>query len=93
MKKAKAKKPAKPVALPVMSGAAFKAALEKLYPDAPLGPYGTPVCQSAFARLIDHNDRTVRQWISEVYPVPVIVAQLVNLMLKTKTKPEDLRAT
>ena len=86
MKKAKAKKPAKPVALPeVMSGAAFKANIEKIY--------GTKTCQSAFARLIDHSDRTVRQWISEVYPVPVIVAQLVNLMLRTKTKPEDLRAT
>jgi hypothetical protein len=68
----------------VMSGAAFKANIEKIY--------GTPICQSAFARLIDHSDRTVRQWISEVYPVPVIVAQLVNLMLRTKTKPEDLRA-
>ena len=86
MKKPKAKKrPVKPVETPeVMSGAAFKANLERLY--------GTPQCQSAFARLTDHSDRTVRSWISEVYPVPVIVAQLVNLMLKTKTKPEDLRA-
>jgi plasmid maintenance system antidote protein VapI len=69
----------------VMPGDVFKAALEKLY--------GTPQCQSAFARLIDVSDRTVRSWIAGTYAVPKIVAQLVNLMLKTKTQPDELRAT
>ena len=68
----------------VMTGEAFKAALEKLY--------GTPQCQSAFARLIGVRDRTVRSWISEQFAVPKVVALLVGLMLKTKTKPEDLKA-
>jgi DNA-binding transcriptional regulator YiaG len=68
-----------------MTGAKFKASIEKIY--------GTEVCQSAFARLIDVGDRTVRTWISGQYAVPKVVALLVNLMLKTKTKPEDLKAT
>lgn len=73
----------KPKPKPDMTGEAFKAAIEKLY--------GTPVCQSEFARRIDVSDRTVRSWINGLYPVPRMVAQLVNLMLKTKTAPEDLR--
>lgn len=87
MKKTKPKKAAaKPVAVvEVMSGDVLKASLEKLY--------GDPQCQSAFARLIGVSDRTVRSWISGLYVVPKVVAQLVNLMIKTKTKPDELRAT
>lgn len=68
----------------VMTGDEFRAALEKLY--------GTPQCQSAFSRLISVSDRAVRSWISEQSEVPKVVALLVSLMLKTKTKPEDLKA-
>lgn len=88
MKKAKPKKAkAKPVeAIEVtMPADVFKANIEKIY--------GNPQCQSAFARLIGVSDRTVRSWIGELYPVPKIVAQLVNLMIKTKTGPDDLKAT
>lgn len=67
-----------------MTGDAFKAALEKIY--------GTPQCQSAFARLIGVGGRTVRSWISGEFAVPKTVSLFVNLMLKTKTKPEDLSA-
>lgn len=81
MKKTKPKKPEPEV----MSGDALKASLEKLY--------GSVYCQSPFARLIDVGDRTVRSWISGEYPVPKSIAMLVNLMLKTKTKPDELRAT
>lgn len=81
MKKTKPKKAAGPA---VMPGDVFKASIEKLY--------GNDTCQSAFARLIGVGDRTVRSWISDEYPLPKAVAMLVNLMLKTKTKPEDLKA-
>lgn len=80
------KKPAKArkakLADSIMTGEAFRAALEKLY--------GTPQCQSAFARLIGVGGRTVRGWISEEFAVPKTVSLLVGLMLKTKTSPEDL---
>lgn len=49
------------------------------------------ISQSAFARLIGVGDRTVRSWISGQFVVPMPVGYLVSLMVKTKTKPEDLR--
>lgn len=78
----KAKKAAK-AADSVMTGEALRTALEKIY--------GTPQCQSAFARFIGVGDRTVRSWISEQFAVPKVVALLVSLLLKTKMKPEDLK--
>ncbi|MBO0715933.1 MAG: hypothetical protein J2P55_01175 [Rhizobiales bacterium] len=48
--------------------------------------------QVAFAAAIGVSDRTVRGWISGLYPVPLIVAILVNLMIDTKSNPEDLNA-
>jgi len=48
--------------------------------------------QSSFARLIGVGGRTVRSWIAEEFPVPKSVALLVYLILKTKTKPEELTA-
>jgi DNA-binding transcriptional regulator YiaG len=63
-----------------MSGDAFRAALEKI-----------GITQMGFSRLIGVGGRTVRAWISEEFPVPKAVALLVNLILKTKTKPEDLK--
>lgn len=46
--------------------------------------------QSGFARTIRVDGATVRSWIGERYHVPETIAILVNLMIKTKTKPEDL---
>jgi DNA-binding transcriptional regulator YiaG len=46
--------------------------------------------QSGFARTIRVNGATVRTWINGRYHVPETIAILINLMLKTKTKPEDL---
>lgn len=83
MKKAKAKKAAKPKATDsAMTGDAFKAALEKI-----------PISQMGFSRLIGVGGRTVRGWIAEEFPVPKAVALLVNLLLRTKIKPEDLKAS
>jgi DNA-binding transcriptional regulator YiaG len=83
MKKAKPKPKPVAAAIEPMPGEVFKRSIEKIY--------GGPECQSAFARLIDVSDRTVRSWISGLYPVPRITALLVTLMLKHKTKPEDLQ--
>lgn len=47
--------------------------------------------QSSFSRTIHVNDRTVRTWISGKYPVPTVVAMLVNLMVKTEATIEDLK--
>jgi len=47
--------------------------------------------QSSFARQIAVNDRTVRSWIAGTYPVPRIVAQLVNLMIETEATAENLK--
>lgn len=48
--------------------------------------------QVGFAAKLGVSDRTVRAWIGEVYPVPLTIAFLVNLMADTKTAPEDLTA-
>jgi len=48
--------------------------------------------QSGFARTIRVGGATVRSWIGERAYVPETIAILVNLMLKTKSKPEDLGA-
>lgn len=47
--------------------------------------------QSSFARQISVNDRTVRGWISERYPVPRPIAQLLNLMIETEASAENLK--
>jgi DNA-binding transcriptional regulator YiaG len=63
-----------------MSGDDFRIALDKL-----------GIGQSAFARLIGVGDRTVRSYIADVNPVPMAIGYLVRLMIKTGTKPEDLK--
>jgi len=84
MKKAKAKPPVKgkrfPETAAPMTGEAFETALGKL-----------GIGQSAFARLIGVGDRTVRSYIAEVNPVPMSIGYLVRLMIKTGTRPEDLK--
>jgi hypothetical protein len=47
--------------------------------------------QVGFARTIRVAEPTVRSWIGGRYPVPTTVAMLVNLMVKTGSKQEDLR--
>lgn len=64
-----------------MTGAELWAKLQKL-----------EFSQQGFARTIDVGDRTVRSWIAGLYPVPRVVAMLVNLMLKTKSTADDLKA-
>lgn len=55
--------------------------------------FGEDRRQTLFAEALGHKGaRTVRGWIADEYPVPQVVALLVNLMIKTKAKPEDLRA-
>jgi DNA-binding transcriptional regulator YiaG len=46
--------------------------------------------QQGFARTIRVAEQTVRSWIGERSFVPETIAILVNLMLKTKSTPEDL---
>jgi uncharacterized protein (DUF111 family) len=43
-----------------------------------------------FARTVEVGERTVRRWASGDWPVPTPIAMLLKLMLKTKTRPEDL---
>lgn len=47
--------------------------------------------QMEFSRTIKVAPQTVRSWISDTYPVPTVVAMLINLMLKTKTAREELK--
>lgn len=83
----KAKKKAAPVtglrfpetAAP-MTGAEFSAALDKL-----------DINQSAFARLMGISGRAVRSYIADVNTVPMSIGFLVRLMIKTGTRPEDLK--
>ena len=44
-----------------------------------------------FAAVISFHDRTVRKWIDGTLAVPRWAAQLVNLMIKTDTKPAKLK--
>lgn len=67
----------------VMTGEQLRAAIEKIY--------GNDQSQSAFARLIGVGGRTVRGYIGGEFPVPKAIGYLVALMVKTKTKPEDLK--
>ena len=47
--------------------------------------------QSGLARQLQISDRMVRHWAAGKWPVPAVYAALLNLMIDTKTKPEDLR--
>ena len=47
--------------------------------------------QQSFARTIGVNDRSVRAWVGGRYPVPRVVAMLVNLMLDTEATAENLK--
>jgi hypothetical protein len=69
-----------------MDGAALDAALTKLF-------NGDSQRERSlrFAEIISCNNRTVRKWISGEAEVPRHIAMLINLMLDTNTKPEELR--
>lgn len=47
--------------------------------------------QNTFAATMGVNDRTVRSWISERFPVPRPIAMLLNLMVANNATPEDLK--
>ena len=64
-----------------MDGAEFWTKLQKL-----------GFSQVGFARAMGLGDRTVRRWCAGHDPVPLYIAMLINLMIKTKTNPEDLHA-
>lgn len=64
-----------------MSPKQFNAALEKL-----------GFTQLSFAATLQVNARTVRNWVGGRSVVPVTVAMLLNLMLKTKSTAEDLKS-
>jgi DNA-binding transcriptional regulator YiaG len=63
-----------------MNGAQMQAALDRV-----------GFSQVGFAKTVGYNDRTVRLWIADKYPVPRIVAMLLNLMIKTKSRESDLQ--
>jgi DNA-binding transcriptional regulator YiaG len=63
-----------------MNGAQMQAALDRI-----------GFSQVGFAKTTGYNDRTVRLWIADQYPVPRIVAMLLNLMIKTKSTEKDLQ--
>jgi DNA-binding transcriptional regulator YiaG len=46
--------------------------------------------QSAFARWIRKEDRTIRSWLSGKYPVPQEIAYLLKLLIRTGLRPEDI---
>jgi DNA-binding transcriptional regulator YiaG len=47
--------------------------------------------QVGFAKTINISDRTVRGWIAGNWPVPRVVAMLLNLMIKTQSTETDLQ--
>jgi uncharacterized protein (DUF111 family) len=48
--------------------------------------------QMGLARKLELGERSVRRWAAGHWPVPTPVAMLLNLMLSTKSNPEDLKA-
>lgn len=48
--------------------------------------------QMGFARAIKRNETTVRDWAGGRSVVPTEIAMLLNLMLETGTKLEDLKS-
>jgi DNA-binding transcriptional regulator YiaG len=64
-----------------MNGAQMQAALD-----------ATGFSQVGFAKTIKVSDRTVRGWIAGNWPVPRVVAMLLNLMIKTNSTEKDLKA-
>jgi DNA-binding transcriptional regulator YiaG len=48
--------------------------------------------QVGFAKKINKTDRQVRNWAAGRWPVPTEIAMLLNLMIRTGTRPEDLRS-
>jgi len=50
------------------------------------------ITQIALAKRLNATDRNVRRWMTGASPVPTEVALLLNLMIDTKTKLEDLRS-
>jgi DNA-binding transcriptional regulator YiaG len=64
-----------------MTGAQMQIALDKI-----------GLSQVGFAKTIAKSDRTVRHWIAGSYPVPREIAMLLNLMIKTQSTEEDLKA-
>ena len=66
---------------PQMSAEEFRSALNQLN-----------FAQRSFSKFIDVNERTVRHWALGKYPIPRLVALLLNLMLlveKTFHNPEQ----
>jgi DNA-binding transcriptional regulator YiaG len=63
-----------------MTGAQMQTALDKI-----------GFNQVGFAKTIAVNDRTVRLWIAGKWPVPRVVAMLLNLMIKTQSTAADLK--
>jgi ribosome-binding protein aMBF1 (putative translation factor) len=59
----------------------FNAALEKL-----------GFTQVGLAAKLEIGERSVRRWAAGQWPVPTPVAMLLNLMLKTSSTAEDLKA-
>ena len=47
---------------------------------------------NGFARTLRVSAQSVRSWIGGRHPVPTTIAMLVNLMINTRSSPEDLRA-
>jgi plasmid maintenance system antidote protein VapI len=48
--------------------------------------------QTELANALEINDRTIRRFAAGEWPVPIPIAMLLNLMLKTGTNLDDLRS-
>ena len=70
----------KPAYASSMSGEDFDALLDQL-----------EISAREFAERLGRTDRTVRMWRDGSKPVPREIAALVNLMIDTETKLEDLK--
>ena len=79
MPKRKPNQPGKPPHASNMSGPELWTKLQKI-----------GFSQLGFARTIRVGATTVRSWINGPAYVPQTIAILINLMIKTKTTPEDL---
>lgn len=89
----KAKTPATPQAS-TMTAKQFNTALAKLgFVQEEFGHSGPTASkgQTEFARTLNISLRSVQRFAAGEYPIPTPVAMLLNLMIRTKSTPDDLK--
>jgi hypothetical protein len=75
-----------------MTARQFNAALIKLGFANEIRPGVWSKGQVEFARKLELGERSVRRWAAGHWPVPTPIAMLLNLMLDTESKEQNLRS-